>query len=100
MRLYISQHVNREKFNYVDRGVESNYAVLNDLLKFFLRDTKRRVDVVKGIRKVAPVYSKVFNVIRNACHRSHFDMAIERETSRALDQSSVLCPRKILGCRS
>ena len=54
------------------------------------------MDLIERVRKVIRVDSQILDVVRDTRYRTDFDVPIERETGRALNQPSDFRTRKVL----
>ena len=60
--------------------VKVDDAVLDDRVELLLVDSKRGLDLFERVEEVVPADLDLVDVIRNAGHGAHLDVAVEGET--------------------
>jgi hypothetical protein len=83
----------------VDVLIEVNDTILHDSLQLLLVDTKGRLDFLERVEEVFSHDLHLIDVVRERSEGADFDVAVERETGRALDETADLGTRKVLGQR-
>lgn len=80
----------------MDVLIEVNDTVLHNSLQLLLVDTKGRLDFLEGVEEVFPHDLHLIDVVRERSEGADFDVAIEGETRRALDETADLGAGKVL----
>ena len=80
----------------MDVLIEVNDTVLHDSLQLLLVDTKGRLDFLEGVEEVFSHDLHLVDVVRERSEGADFDVAVEGETGRALDETADLGTRKVL----
>jgi len=88
--------------------------VLDDLLQLFFGDAERGLYLIEGAYEVVPVDTKILDIVRDTgnCpnlggrwfhlqhlsrNHTHLNVPVERKTRSALDQTTDLSTREVLG---
>lgn len=80
----------------MDVLIEVDDTVLHDSLQLLLVDTKGRLDFFEGVEEVFSHDLHLIDVVRERSEGADFDVAVEGETGRALDETADLGTRKVL----